>query len=111
MTKQSHAPSALTPADSLTTLLRIQYQSALVLRNLFLSVEDIYRKTSYLVTKIRDNLSLDKQAIKLGRQTDMDRCKTTANIMPNRKNAQLQKSPEEVELQNFLFFSIFKVAV
>ena len=92
MTKQSLAPFASTPADSLTTLLRIQYSSAFVLRNLFLSVEDIYRKTSYLLTKIRDNLSCYKQAIKLGLQTDMDRNKTVSNIMSNRKSPNHKKS-------------------
>lgn len=52
MTKQFLQLSALTLAGSPTTSLRTQYSSALEPRNLFLLVADIYRRISFLPTKI-----------------------------------------------------------
>lgn len=79
MTKQSLQLSTLTLADSLTTLLRIQFSSALEPRNLFLLVADIYRRISFLPTKIQTYIMNDNRPLKIDKKTITEQDRTTAN--------------------------------
>jgi len=62
---QSLQLSALTLVGSPTTSLRKQYLSALEPRNFFLSVVDIYRRISFVPTKVRSFLPLINRSAKL----------------------------------------------
>ena len=79
MTKQSLQLSTLTLAGSLTTLLRTQFSSALEPRNLFLLVADIYRRISFLPTKIQTYIMNDNRPLKIDKKTLTGQDRTTAN--------------------------------
>jgi len=79
MRKQSLQLSTLTLADSLTTLLRTQFSSALEPRNLFLLVADIYRRISLLPTKIQTYITNDNRPLKIDKKTLSGQDSTTAN--------------------------------
>ena len=79
MTKQSLQLSTLTLADSLTTLLRTQFSSALEPRNLFLLVADIYRRISLLPSKIQTYITNDNRLLKIDKKTLTGQDSTTAN--------------------------------
>lgn len=76
MTKQSLQLSALTLVGSPTTLLRRQYSSALEPKNLFLLVADIYRRISFVRTKVSSFLPL----INLLWEPQTDELLRTANL-------------------------------